>query len=256
MSDVLDGVGNWRLWGRMGWAEVRRRYRRTLIGPFWSSLSLGFFVGTMGFLYAALWNQAPESYLPFLCSGMISWVLVSGLVTEGCSTFITNSGLLTQTSFNFSLLACAQVWRSLITFAHNLAIYVLMAAALSVPLRPETLLLLPGLVIIAVNGVWAAVLFGMICARYRDVQQVVSSLLQVAMFVTPVFWAPEQLGHRGQYLSNFNVLFHLVDLIRSPLLGQAPALLSYAVGVVMAIVGSAFTFWLFRKLRCRVVYWL
>jgi ABC-type polysaccharide/polyol phosphate export permease len=256
MADVLNGVAGWRMWGRMGWAEVKRRYRRTLIGPFWTSLSLIIFVGTMGFLYATLWHQPPQSYLPFLCSGMICWVLVSAIITEGCGTFTANSGLLTQMPFNYTTLACIIVWRNVITFLHNLVVYALLALPLGVPVTLDTLLFFPGLLLIALNGVWIANLLGMACARFRDIQQVVSSLLQVAMFVTPIFWSPEQLVGRGQIFTEINILYHLVDIVRAPLLGKAPAPLSYAVVLGLAVIGWATMLYLFSRFRRRVVFWL
>lgn len=256
LADIYAGVANWRLWGRMGWAEVKRRYRRTLIGPFWTSLSLMVFVGTMGVLYATLWHQPPETYLPFLCSGMICWVLVSSIITEGCGTYTGNSGLLTQMPFNYTTLACSIVWRNIITFLHNLLVYALLALPLGVPVTLETLLFFPGLLLIAINGVWMANVLGMACARFRDIQQVVGSLLQVAMFITPIFWAPDQLAGRGRIFADINLLFHMVDILRAPLLGKTPAPLSYLVVTLLAVVGWGVMLFLFSRFRRRVVFWL
>ena len=65
IADIVHGAGMFDLWGRMGWADIRRRYRRTVIGPFWTSVSLAIFIITMGVVWANLWKLDPKEYLPY-----------------------------------------------------------------------------------------------------------------------------------------------------------------------------------------------
>src|SRR5687767_6111050 len=88
IADFVGGVSAWRMWIRLGWQEIKRRYRRTVIGPFWTTLSLGIFIAVLGVVWARLWNQDPKTYLPFLCAGMLSWNLVQAMIIDGCSVFV------------------------------------------------------------------------------------------------------------------------------------------------------------------------
>ena len=98
---------------------------------------------------------------------------------------------------------------------------------------------------------------GMIVARYRDVRQVMMNLLQILLFVTPVFWSPDQVGRRfGQWFVTPNLLFHYVDILRSPLLGRAPAVLTWEMVLLSTIAGWAITFWTYSRFRRRLAYWL
>src|SRR5437762_11454589 len=98
-ADLIDGLKRYDLWGRLGWLEVKRRYRRTVIGPFWSSISLAIYVIAVGILGSGLWNQSVNEYLPFLVSGMLAWMFVSTIVTESCGLFINGSDLFGKFSF-------------------------------------------------------------------------------------------------------------------------------------------------------------
>jgi ABC-type polysaccharide/polyol phosphate export permease len=98
-------------------------------------------------------------------------------------------------------------------------------------------------------------LLGMICARYRDVPQLVGNLVQVMMFVTPVFWFSQQLGARAKLMA-FNPLYHLINVIRAPLLGEAPSLLNYEAVLAIAVVGWAITFFIYARFRKRIAYWV
>jgi ABC-type polysaccharide/polyol phosphate export permease len=143
-----------------------------------------------------------------------------------------------------------------IVFLHNLLIFIGVAVYGGVPVTPASFLVIPALALVFVNGVWVTLLVGMLCARFRDVQQVITSLLQISMFITPIFFRSEQLGPQFVRFVDFNALFHYVDIVRSPLLGRAPALWSWIVVFVGTVVGWAITLWLFSRFRRRLSYWL
>ena len=244
------------MWGRLGWQETKRRYRRTTIGPFWTTISLSVFILTLGLLWAQLWKQDPKTYLPFLTAGMLAWGLVSTIITEGCVTFTMAEGLIKSLRFSYIILPCAVVWRNLIVLLHNLIIFVAVMIYAAVPITWNSLLILPGLLLVAINGVWVSTLLGLLCTRFRDIQQIVTSILQVSMFVTPIFWAPEQLGPRFSKFVDYNVLFHYVDIVRSPLLGRASSLLSWEVVIAGTVLGWWFTIFVFSRVRARLPYWI
>ncbi len=256
ITDVVQGIGNWRMWGRLGWQENTRRYRRTVIGPFWTTLSLGVFIITLGIVWSQLWKQDPKVYLPFLASGMIVWALVGTVITEGCMVFVAAENLIKSLRINYTVLACAVVWRNVGVLAHNIVIFVLVALYSGVSLNWHTLLAIPGLLLIAVNGIWICLLLGLLCSRFRDIQQVITTVLQVAMFVTPIFWSADQLGARFKAVVDFNLLYHLVDIVRAPLLGRAPSNWTYLSVLAAALLGWSLTLVVFSRFRRRIPYWL
>jgi homopolymeric O-antigen transport system permease protein len=256
LADFAKGAAAWRMWGRLGWQEIKRRYRRTAIGPFWTSLSLGIFIGVLGFVWAGLWRQDPKTYLPFLCAGMLAWNLVQANISDGCLVFVGGEAFIKQQPFAYSMLAWSIVWRNLIIFAHNVCIFVVIALYAGVPITPASLLVVPGLILSSLNGVWLATVLGVVCARYRDVQQLVGSLLQISMFVTPIFFTADQLGPGFARFVDYNVLYHLVDIVRSPLLGRAPSAWSWGVATATLVLGWALTLWFYSRFRRRVPYWL
>ena len=256
LIDIVAGIKARQIWGRLGWRETKRRYRRTVIGPFWSTLSLAIFVIALGLVWSNLWHQDPKAYLPFLTAGMLSWVLFSTVCTEGCSVVTANEALIKQLRISFTLLACAVVWRNLIVFIHNISIYVLVCIYAGLAPTWATLLVIPGLLILCLNGCWIAIFLGALCARYRDIQQLVISLLQIALFLTPIFWSSDQLHGRTLLLADYNPLYHLIAIVRDPLLGVAPQPLHWVIAVLITIFGWLLTVQMMRKFRHRFVYWL
>jgi ABC-type polysaccharide/polyol phosphate export permease len=241
----------------LGWLEVRRRYSRTVIGPFWSAISLAMFVLALGSVGTGLWNKQASDYLPFLAAGMVVWVLMSSIIIESCALFIGGTNMFRQMQFNYSVMVYALVWRNFIVFAHNLVVFVLVCIVLRAnPLSPATVLVIPGLALLLVNSVWVSLLLGMFCLRFRDVQQLIASVIQISMFVTPIFWPPEDLhGAAHVVFVDLNPLYHLIVLVRSPLLGQEPGAEIYAAAVLITLFGWLLTFRVFSYFRKRIAYW-
>ena len=256
-EDLAGGLSKTELWGRMGWLDVKRRYRRTLLGPFWTSMSLAVYVLSVGLVGAGLWHQNIHEYLPFLVSGMIVWMLVSTIISESCSLLISGQGLFRNIRFEFSIFAYALVWRNVLVFLHNLIVYVLIA----IPLKPEligwtVLLAIPGILLVLINGVWLALLIGMLCLRFRDVQPLVSTALQISMLITPLFWPPESLSGSGRIIFvELNPIYHLIEVVRAPLLGNIPGMTSYVAAVVIATGGWLLAYFVFERFRSRITYW-
>src|SRR5262249_14157688 len=154
---------------------------------------LGLFVTVLGLVWANLWHRDPKVYLPYLTSGMICWVLFSSICSDGCVTYIVSDKLLKQLRISYTLLSCVNVWRNSVLFLHNLSIYVLVGIYAGLAIKWATLLVIPGLVLFWLNAVWITTLLGAVTARYRDVQQLVGTLLQISLFLTPIFWSTDQL---------------------------------------------------------------
>ena len=256
-GDLLRGFRKRELWGRLGWLDVKRRYRRTTIGPFWTSITLAFYVLTVGTVGAAIWHQNIYDYLPFLVSGMIVWTLVSSIILESCSLFIAGQSLFRNIRFDYSVLAYALVWRNFLVLLHNFAVYFLVVVVLKPSLLGFTALLaVPGLALVLVNAVWVSLLFGMFCLRFRDVPPLVASVMQIAMLITPLFWPADTLtGIRRFVFIDLNPLYHVVDIVRAPLIGQMPDPISYGVMIAMTIGGWWLTYEMFGRFRKRIAYW-
>jgi ABC-type polysaccharide/polyol phosphate export permease len=188
---------------------------------------------------------------------MLVWAMISTSLTEACSIFIANAGLFRNSRCDFSTLAYALVWRNLLVFLHHLSAYAL-AVLVLVPhlLGPATLLLLPGLLLLALNGVWITLLLGMACLRFRDVQQIVTSVVQIAMVITPILWPIDQLrGTTRLVFVHLNPLHHCIEVIRAPLLGNVPTPGTYIAVGAIAVVGWIATCFVFARFRERIPYW-
>ena len=254
-ADLVEGMSRTWMWSAMAMQDIKMRYRGSLLGPFWLTISMVIMIAAMGLIYARMFNMEISSYLPFLTVGLVIWSFVSTVITEGCQTFLSAQNIITQVRMPFSVHAWRTVYRNLIVLAHNMVIVPLVLIIFAVPVSWHAVVILPAIVILMINGVWVSILLGMISARYRDFAPIVTSFVQVVFFVTPIFWPPEAVGVWMQALP-LNPLFAAIDVVRAPLLGNAPLPYSWTVLLIVTVVGCLGTFALFVKFRSRIAYWI
>lgn len=253
--DISAALQRWPLWVRLGWQDVLLRYRRSVLGPFWLTLSMGVMIATLGVIYGDILRLPKVQYLPFLTTGVIVWGLISALVSEGCQSFIEADWLIRQIDLPMAMFPLRVVWRNLIVFVHNLSIYLLLLLILPVPIRPAALTAVPAVIVLLINGLWCGALLGMVSARFRDLPQIVSSLLQVAFFATPIIWSADALSG-GTVLVSANPFYHLIEIVRAPLIGHPFPVRSWWIVCGISLAGWTVTVLVFRRFHRRISYWV
>jgi ABC-2 type transport system permease protein/lipopolysaccharide transport system permease protein len=253
-DDVVAGLARWPLWVRLGWNDILKRYRRSVLGPFWLTASNGIMIAALGVLYASLFKTPIHDFLPFLCVGLLVWNLISSFLIEGGTLFSSAESFIKQIRLPFSVYVYQSTWSKLVIFGHNLVIYFIVLAYFSIWPGAVALLAIPGLLIVLLNGAAATLLVGVVSARFRDIPQFVNSFVQIMFFVTPIMWKPELLAdHR---LLNLNPFFHLIEIVRRPLLGTIPSLQEYRIVLVISLVNLILASAVFVRFRSRIAYWI
>lgn len=254
-TDIVQGWRRKSLWGTMGLQEIRQRYRRSKIGPFWLTLSMGIMVMALGTLYGTIFGQELSDYLPYLSAGFVIWGLISGVILDGVSAFIQGEGLIKQLPAPLSIHIYRVAWTNLIIFAHNIVIFFLVSLWYEKYPGWTLLLVPPAILVILLNGVWIGLLFGLLSARFRDIPQIVGSVVQVMFFITPVIWKMEMLPGRALLLE-LNPFYYLVEIVRAPLMGNPPSLQVILGAVLITIMGWVIAMLFYTALRWRLPYWV
>lgn len=254
-TDILVGLGAYHVWLALGWHDIRQRYRRSVLGPFWFTLTTLIMVGVLGFLYSELLQQDISDYLPYLGVGLVVWQFISTAANEGCMTMISAASTIKQIRMPLSTHVCRMVWRNFIILLHSLPVVVLLMLAFGHSLTAKMLLLVPGLFLLLLNAVWAGIVFGILCARFRDVAPIIGNIFQVGFFLTPVMWRASDLKERA-WIADFNPFNHLIDIVRSPILGSELSISSWGWSIGMLVCGFLLAQYLMIRFRERVAYWV
>jgi len=255
LADFQETLRLWRLPVTLAWLDIKTRYRGSVLGPFWLTLSTGVMVAALGVLYARLFHMSLREYLPFIALSLILWGFLQSLVSDGCVCFTLEENMIRSIRMPFSFYAARCVLRNLFVFAHNVVVIVVVFALLGQWPRLIWLLALPSLLLWLFDAFAITLLLGPICARFRDVPPIINSLLQIAFFITPIIWKPELIGPKAVWLP-LNPFYALVEILRAPLLDTRPDMITWAAALGYSAAIFVAAWFLFVRVRGRIAFWI
>ena len=256
LSDVRETAALWRLCWTLAWLDIKLRYRGSVLGPFWLTLSTAIMAGAMGSIYAGLFHMDLHAYLPFLVLSLVLWGFLGGVVGDGSVAFTASEGMIRSVRMPFTLYAVRIVLRNVLILAHNLVVVVAVMAIFDSWPGVAAVLALPGFALWLLDAWALTILLGALCARFRDIPPIVGSILQIAFFVTPVIWKPELISPARQWVLPFNPFFSLLELVRAPLLGTVPSFAETGSALLYSVLLLILAWIMFVRVRGRIAFWV
>jgi len=180
------------------------------------------------------------------------------LLTEYTEGLLAAESLIKQIKLPYTLHIHRIAARNTIIFFHNVIVLVpiMMIYHETTKVNFYTLLIIPSLILLYLNSIAYGMIISIIAARFRDMSQMIRSIIQIIFFVTPIMWSPDSLSIRAQKIIELNPFYSLVQIIREPMLGAAPTYKQLIIVIITTIIGFLMSFILFARYRARIVYWL
>lgn len=255
-QDIWQGIKSWRIWWLLSWSDICLRYRRSVLGPFWITISMAILISAMGFLYGHLFRVNVRNYFPFLAAGMLTWYLISALLMDAPKIFIDSEAYCKQMKLPYLIFVMRFLVKNFIVFLHNIIIIIPILMIYHIDVGWQIFLVLPGLFLLLFNALTYGTLIAMISTRFRDVEQIVVSLIQVVFFMTPIMWNIDILPIKYRHLMLFNPFNYFITLVRDPLMGQMPSGFFYLIAIMITLVGLIVSYFALVKFRRKIIFWL
>lgn len=238
------------------WLDTVCQYRRSKIGPLWETINV--LVMTLGIsvVSSAVIGGSVSNLIAYIGLGIIVWSAITAQIGEGTVAFVRNREYILSSNLSIDLYVARMSFRIFITFCHHILLYFVAVAVGLISLHWAALLAIPGIVLLFVNGFWAITLLALVCARFRDVELIVRNLLQLAFFVTPIFWDYRHVLTGRRYIVDYNVLFYFLEIVRAPLLGEVPSAQTYAVVLAVTVIGYALAYLTYRGMRRNLAFFV
>jgi ABC-2 type transport system permease protein/lipopolysaccharide transport system permease protein len=193
--------------------------------------------------------------MPYVCVSLLIWGFISSILSDAGELFTRAERDIKQIRLPYLLYVCRFMWANVLVLAHNFAIYFVVIGWFGAWPGAVVLFAAPAFVLLVLNGASAGLILGMTSARFRDVPRITASVVQVLFLITPIFWMPAMLGARS-WLVDLNPFFHLIEIMRAPLLGRLPASPTVWVVLAMTALNLLVAAGLFSRYRSRIAYWV
>ena len=256
VKDIEHGFQWWQLAYILGIGDIRQRYSRSRLGQFWISVSMLIFIVAIGIVYSFLFHQPIRTFLPYVACNYVVWMWISSSISDSTYVFVQAKQYLEQTRIPRSVFALRVIIRNLVNFFHNILIVPLVFLCMMRPPSWTIILAVPGIVLILGCSFFTCLSIGIICTRFRDIPQVVQSVMQIMMFLTPIMWPETSLNKDAQIIVSYNPFAALLHLVSKPLQGIVPDVRDYTLASLAFLVITVIALYIFSRFRARIVYWL
>jgi glycosyltransferase involved in cell wall biosynthesis/ABC-type polysaccharide/polyol phosphate export permease len=215
-TTTAGSLGAIRIAAALAWSDMRHRYVRSLLGPFWMTIQMAIMVAVLGSVIGHFSNTSTVSRLPMLALSLTAWTFLNGVVLDamtalqGSATLIKDRALppiifLLQCSFRHALFAL-----------HNACVPLILWLVLARTDVAETIVALPGLALFVACTFGLSLVLGALATRFRDIKPIIESTLTLGFLSSPIVWTPEMIN-RGALITRLNPLTHLFAVWREPL---------------------------------------
>lgn len=256
LKDLVEAFKQHELWMTLGWNDVLGRYKRSVLGPFWITLSMLVTLCAMGPLYGSLFNKELSSFLPHLALGLIFWTFLSSTLIECSSIYNDSTAYLKQIKLPASLFILRVLYRQCCILLHNCLLIPLVFLFFNIPINFNILLIIPSLIITLLFLYSIGIIIALFCTRYRDMVPVVQSMMGLLFFVTPILWSIDQLPEAKQHIISFNIFSSYLEILRKPILGHIPNFSEWIISLCLALSLFVISLLLLKKYQHRITFWI
>jgi ABC-type polysaccharide/polyol phosphate export permease len=255
LKDLEESAARLPLAVHLAWQDVRLRYARSVIGPFWVSISILVTAWALSFVMTGLFGGDVKTALPFVLMGIIIWSFASQSMIEACTVLIAARGHLTSSPIPYAMMIFSALIRNCIISLHHLVAFAFVALVVGVHLSLATLLIIPGMILLLLSTCGIVFVIACLTPRFRDILPLVSMVMGIGALLSPVYWRPELLV-KNRLVAVANPMTYLLDVVRAPLIGEATLPHAWQNATITALVCISLGFAVFAFTRRRLPLWI
>ena len=245
-------------WAYSTWLGIVTNYRRSRLGILWLMTPPVIYVLGLGGFFAAMQGRPLTQFAAHVALGYIVFRLITSVITDSTGVLAANQAFILDGRVRLTDFVLRVVARAL--FYAGVALPVVAVALWVYPeLHAANFTwLLATVPLVLLNAVWVSVVFALVGARFPDTEQFIGNVFLFLFLLTPIIWYADQApadSPRG-LLMRFNPLFHLIEVVRAPILGEPLNQFSLRVTIGMAASGWLVAALAYRRYARFVPLWI
>ncbi len=251
----IKGALLYPVWGRLARQEIRNKYRRATLGPFWVTATMGVTVYFLGVLFGPMLGSESNAYIPGLAIGWVLWSFLSATVNESTELFQNSISVIRniRLPYPFYIYKCCA--KNLILFMHNLVVIVFCCYFYNCYDITGIIIGGLGFLLVIINLLFTSSIVAIACCRFRDLTPLVNSALQFLFFASPILWTTQSAKGREEFYI-FNPVYYMLEIVRSPIIGRDVPDFEYLVFSLYTLAIIIISICLYRKNQNQISLWV
>ena len=234
--------------------EIKARYLRSIIGPFWSAIILFVMVIVIGPIYSLIFNQTSD-YILNLAVGLFAWQFILNNLTDASFSFQKIENLYQNKNIGLFVPSLKTLISNLILSGHQLVSMFIIFFIWSNDSLIKIIILMPLIFFLSVFVYPIIFIVSLISLRYRDIQSALNSALFMIFFLSPIIWSVEMIPESKRFFVNYNPITHIINIFRELVLNLRIDFLSILIILFISAVLYIFSFLFYKKVKHKFIFW-
>lgn len=237
--------------------DFKKKYKRTILGIFWSILSPLLMLCIMATIFGHFFSRDISHYISYLFSGLIVFNYYAESTNEGMNALMGNAKIFSKINVPKYLFLFSKNVSALINFGIILVIYFCFIAADGVVFTWNFLLLIFPIVCLIFINLGMGLILSALYIFFRDIQYLYSLFTRVIMYGSAIFYSIDIMPQHLQILFYCNPIFVCITYFRSIVLHNAvPDLRLHLLLAGYALVMFGIGCWVYKKYNYKFLYYV
>lgn len=218
--------------------NIKVKYKDTWLGFIWVLVQPLATISILYFVFSHVIRLEIDNFPLFLCAGVLPWTFFASALTEATSSILVNSNLVLKVNFPREILPVTYCLSNLFDFLFSLLVLAIIFVCMRITISPFACLWLLPVIIFQFLFVYGfSMILSILHVFYKDIGHLLSITLMFWFYLTPIFYAREQVPESFQLWYEWNPMTHFTSAYRAILFyGRSPELAGIAKIAAIAIL--------------------
>ena len=237
--------------------DLKKRYKRTILGIFWSLLGPLLQLLVMYLVFTQFFGRTTPHFIVYVFSGLLIFNCFSVSTNAGMLSLIMNAGIISKTNAPKYLFLFSSNISNLINFGLSLVIFFIFVAADGIPFHFRFLLLIYPVVCLLIFNIGVGLILSALYLFFRDMQYLYGIFTMLLMWLSAIFYPVDIFSLNVQRLFTLNPIFTFIHYFRLVIIhGTVPSLNLHLIAGFHASIVLVIGCWMYRKYNYRFVYYM
>jgi lipopolysaccharide transport system permease protein len=232
--------------------EIKSRYKQSILGYAWVILNPFFQMLVMAFVFSKIlrFPTMGVPYTIFLYAGLLPWNLFANSLVSSTNALVSNASLLKKIYFPREIFIVSTTLAKIVDFFLASTVFIIFMIAYHQPITWNVLWFVPIFLIQQLFTYGLSLILASLNLFYRDIQYVLTLLITVWMYLTPVIYPTEIFPEKYRLIFQLNPMAVIINAYRQTILGGGmPNLTSLGIGLLVSVIVTIIGIRIFRKLE-------
>ena len=237
--------------------DFKKKYKRTVLGMFWSVLSPLLMLGVLAVIFGNFFGRSIPHYIIYLFSGQVVFNYYTESTNEGMRALMANANIFSKINVPKVLFLFSKNVSALINFCIILCIYFVFVLIDGVPITFKFLYLFFPIFCLIIINLGIGLILSALNVFFRDTEYLYRLFTQIVMYGSAIFYSVDNFSPTMQQLFFLNPIYTVIYYFRSIVLnGIVPSLEIHALLLGYAVALFVRGWLVYKKNNYKFLYYI